>query len=111
VLYPLPGELQMKYNSMGVGGLRKTDGDLIEVYIAESKNAGFEADIIYILNSQLRVVRVVPTDVMNDHVGDLIAEGKLDHEIDYGEVLGNVTYWTDTGWTTESRLRLSETTR
>ncbi len=107
----IPGELQTKYNIMGVGGLRKTDGDLIEVYIAESKSADFEADIIYMLNSQLRVVRVVPTDGMNDHVGDLIAEGKLDHEIDYGQVLGNVTYWTDSGWTTEAQLRLAESSK
>jgi hypothetical protein len=107
----IPGELQTEYNIMGVGGIRKTDADLYEIYIAESMSADFEADIIYVLNSQLRVVRAIPTDVMNDHVGDLIAAGKLDHEIDYGQILGNVTYWTDTGWTTEAQLRTSETTR
>jgi hypothetical protein len=118
VLFPVsdignvPGELPPGHNEAGANGILVSEEGLIKVYICESATDKFERSIVYFLNHDLRVRRVVFTDHLETRRENLVGESKLspidDWTAYYANLRDTVTYWIDSGWVTEGELRATE---
>jgi hypothetical protein len=100
------GELVSGYNLPITHGVRIDESGLIKVYTCES-NVSTQAQLIYSVDRQYRVVKVEMTDQYRTRRQCLV-ESKILQEMDseYSQRLADaVTYWTDSGWVTEGHLR------
>ncbi|MFH1700756.1 MAG: hypothetical protein ABIE07_09240 [Candidatus Zixiibacteriota bacterium] len=108
----LENELPMGYNQPGPHGIQISENGNIKIYISESVKHGFQAEIIYTLNHDLRVINVYFNDFLNTRRKELVAEGKLPPIENWSEYLTGlmnaVIYWTDFGWVTGGQLRAEE---
>lgn len=100
-------DLSSGYNQPGMGAIRESTNGEFDVYVNECDSI-INAQVIYQLNSKLRVTQVFFTDQFNKRREELIRQGRL-QAISWDEYASHirdaVLHWTDSGWVSERRLR------
>ena len=91
-------------------GVRQGVNSTLDIYSGESRESP-NSCIIYHVERNFRVTRVIPTEQFVKRRDELVAAGALP-KVDMSEYLNalrdSVQYWTDSGWVTEAQRRAIE---